>query len=152
MTMNMSTVDMNRDYLERAESMLVAGELDQVVALLEGSGDRGALASHLLGVAYFRLEDYGTAADRLQRALAAEPEDKVLKGSIARLLALSRANDVADVRRPVPEPVLLERHNVPSSPEPVSPDAGQGLSEYPKTLASRAASVVGSRRSRCTRS
>jgi hypothetical protein len=147
MTMNMSTVEMGRDDLQRAEALLEAGKLDEAIALLEALGERGAGASCLLGAAYFRQEDYGKAAAAFERALSDQvpPESgsRLADTSIERLLQLARANERCDVRRRVPEPVYFDRRNVPSHPQPVDSNAGQGLSEYPKTLRSRAAHLLG---------
>jgi tetratricopeptide (TPR) repeat protein len=138
MTMNVSTVEVGHSSLERAESLLEAGKLEEAIAMLETLGERGALG--LLGAAYFRQEEYAKAADVLERALVERPSDKGYR----ELLERARANVTAEVKNPVPRPVFFDRKNVPAAPEPVPNAAGQGLAEYPKTLLSRAAIVVGS--------
>jgi hypothetical protein len=139
MTMNVSRVEVGQNNLERAQSLLEAGKLEEAILLLESLGDRGSVALGLLGAAYFRQEQYGKAAGALERALLDRPSDK----SLMQLLELARANELADVRRRVPEPLQFHRQNVPQTPGAVPEKAGQGLAEYPKTLLSRAALVVG---------
>ena len=103
-----------RDVLRRAEGMLEAGAIDEAALLLEQQDQADARAAALLGAAYFRKESYERAAIVLRRAVTLAPADVEL----AALLQRATANAVSDVRRPVPEPVVLDAATLLSGPQP----------------------------------
>jgi hypothetical protein len=100
--------------LQRAQALLEQDNLTEAIALLEQMSSGGGAAAALLGAAYFRKEDYGRAALELGKALAAKPDDALLRGLSER----AAANDKGDVRRPVPEPTLLTSQSLPATPQP----------------------------------
>jgi hypothetical protein len=99
--------------LERGKALLEAGELKDAVSALEALNDSTGAAAALLGAAYFRLEDYGRAANHLRLALVSRPMDKGLQ----RLFERSLANDEADVQKRVPEPMQFDADSLLSGPK-----------------------------------
>ncbi|MET0342784.1 MAG: peroxidase family protein [Polyangiales bacterium] len=99
-----------------AEAQLAAGDLACAVAQLESLAEEpeDARAAALLGAAYYRSEEYAKAAMVLRRAVALSPGD----AQLAALLARAQDNVTADVRRPVPEPVLLDAASLLRGPRP----------------------------------
>jgi hypothetical protein len=100
--------------LERARALLEAGEPQQAIAILEPMEDSGSAVQALLGAAYFRLEDYGGAAQVLRRAVTERPGDREL----CKLYERALANESADVRRRVPEPVYFDAPGLRAGPKP----------------------------------
>ncbi|HET6339536.1 MAG TPA: peroxidase family protein [Polyangiales bacterium] len=100
--------------LSRAKQLLERGELQQAISLLEGADVPGGAAAALRGAAYYRLEQYGQAAQELKKALIDAPADKNLQKLYDRALA----NDAADVKRHVPEPVYHDAGSLSGGPKP----------------------------------
>jgi hypothetical protein len=100
--------------LEKAKELLESNKLREAVSLLEGLNDPTGGAAAMLGAAYFRLEDYGRAANQLRVALVSKPSDRNLQ----RLFERALANDEADVQRPVPEPYNFNAAELLSGPRP----------------------------------
>ncbi|HEX2675895.1 MAG TPA: peroxidase family protein, partial [Polyangiales bacterium] len=103
--------------LARARALLEADKLHEAVDALEALNDPSPAAAALLGAAYFRLEEYGKAANILRRV-----SDRSLRPLYERALA----NEAADVRRHVPEPIYLDK-----TPPKVSPQPGPHLGVNP---------------------
>ncbi|HEY2736308.1 MAG TPA: peroxidase family protein, partial [Polyangiales bacterium] len=100
--------------LEHAKELLQSDQLKEAVSTLEGLNDPTGAAAELLGVAYFRLEDYARAANQLRVALVNRPMDRALQ----RLFERAVANDVADVQRAVPEPSQFDLDALSAGPRP----------------------------------
>ena len=66
----------------------------------------------LLGVAYFRSEQYSLAAEAFQEALKSDPEDVYIK----EMLEKCRENSVAEVQVQVPDEYTFEREKLLSPP------------------------------------
>jgi hypothetical protein len=102
------------DALSHAKQLLERGELKEAISALEGSDAPAGAAAALRGAAYYRLEQYGRAAEELKKALSDTPADVSLRKLYDRALA----NDVADVKRHVPEPVYLDAGSLAGGPKP----------------------------------
>jgi hypothetical protein len=125
--------------LRRAGELLDSGKLQEALALLEGCDDESGAADALLGAAYFRLEEYAKAARSFRGSLDkghADPE-------LPRLLETARANDAADVRRRVPEPIHWDRAALRAGPQPGERQAEPRPSPAPATSAARALTALG---------
>jgi hypothetical protein len=100
--------------LQRAEALLEQENVAEAIATLEAMGDSHAEVAELLGAAYFRLEDYGKAAEELKKAVANKPADKELRA----LYQLAQANHQSDVQRRVPAPVYFDAPALLTGPQP----------------------------------
>ena len=100
--------------LQRAEALLEQENVAEAIATLEAMGESQGEVAELLGAAYFRLEDYGKAADELEKAVAHKPADKELRA----LYELAQANDRADVQRRVPAPQYFDAPALLAGPQP----------------------------------
>jgi hypothetical protein len=125
--------------LQRAQSLLEAGRLEEAIIALEALSDSSGSASALLGAAYFRLEDYPRASAELRKALVARPSDK----SLGRLYARALANSEADVQRPVPEPVFFDKEAVSRGPKPGEHPGATLRSNAPPTPLQKVLKTIG---------
>lgn len=108
------------DGLARARALLEEGKLREAATLLVSLNDSSGAAKALLGAAYFRLEEYSSAAQVLGQ-VATRPAYQHL----GRLLELARANHQADVRRSVPERTYFDEQSLLSGPKP-----GDNVEQY----------------------
>jgi len=127
------------DKLMRARSLLEAGRAAEALTLLEALADKTDATSALLGAAYFRLEDYGKAAQELEK-IATRPAYQHL----GRLLALARANDKTDVRRSVPPKTYFEQRDLLSGPKPGVNSERLSSNQVPRSMTGRLLTAVGS--------
>jgi hypothetical protein len=108
--------------LRRATALLEESKLHEAIALLEPLHDSTGTAAALLGAAYFRLEDYPRAARELRKALQNWPGEP----NLGRLYERALANELTDIKRPVPEPVYFnERAPIGTQPGVHAPPSAQ---------------------------
>src|SRR6476659_5746929 len=100
--------------LRRASELLRASKLKDVVDLLGAYRDDSGAADALLGAAYYRLEEYSLAARAFRSALDKGQTDPELR----RLMETALANELADVKRHVPEPIFYDRDTLLKGPMP----------------------------------
>lgn len=100
--------------LQRAEALLEQENMAEAIATLEAMGDSKAEVAELLGAAYFRLEEYGKAAQELAKAVKAKPDDTDLRA----LYELAQANESSDVQRRVPAPIYFDAQTLLAGPQP----------------------------------
>jgi hypothetical protein len=136
-TIGISSVE-GDDKLARAKALLESGEVGKAVSLLESLADRTDAASALLGVAYFRLEEYSKAAEELAK-IATRPAYQRL----GKLLELARANDHTDVRRSVPAKSRFDRETLLSGPKPGENGEERSDDAPPQSAGSRLLALVG---------
>jgi Animal haem peroxidase len=125
--------------LQRAQELLEQEKLDEAIAELEQLSDTNGAAAAMLGAAYFRKEDYARAAVELQKAMAARPNDKLIRGLAER----AAANDQADVRRQVPTPIIMTKQSLPTAPQPGAHGPSGQVPLPPASLMSRLLHVIG---------
>lgn len=125
--------------LRKAEKLLLKGDLDRAIKLLDGYNDPSGAAAALLGAAYFRKEQYAKAADQLRVALRQGQHDVELQ----RLLDRAVANEFADVARAVPEPYLFDKDALLKGPEPGVPDESCGNHMPPQSFEKKVLRVLG---------
>ena len=138
-----TTVEVNKieskPGLARARRLLEEGRLKESISILESTKDDQGEGAALLGAAYFRLEEYSQAALHLREALTYRPTDKELN----RLYRLALANDKADVRRPVPEPVYFNQETLMEGPRPGDIESLPPQPREPRTPRTRLLSAIG---------
>ena len=104
---------------------LERGELDDATTRLSEAahGDSSGESEALLGLAAFRLERYADAAEHYARALEAD----TTQAEWASMLAVSRANAVAEVNVPVPDVSYFDRDTLLAPPpQPRLPSSPSG--------------------------
>lgn len=109
--------DAPAELVRRARALLLCDELEQALALLSPRASDDPSCALLSGVAHFRQERYREAAGEFRAAIAL---GGVAGVELERLLGLSRANDLCDIRRPVPERYDFDAALLGRGPQPGS--------------------------------
>lgn len=129
-----------------ARRFLENGQIESAIEVLEQYEDVSGVRDALLGAAYFRQEKYGIAAECLQRAQSMGQRSP----GLAALSVRAKANAVADIRRPVPEPVVITREMCLRGPEPrtasaerLAPSPASGMRAALKLIGTAAGGKLG---------